>query len=70
MQLNDKEENKIMAKNSTVLITGPSTAIGATYADRFARRGHALVLVARDKQRMEALAKQLRDDTGVAVDIT
>lgn len=58
-----------MSKNSTVLITGASTGIGATYADRFARRGHALVLVARDKQRMEALAKQLRDETGVAVDI-
>lgn len=58
-----------MAKNTTVLITGASTGIGATYADRFARRGHALVLVARDKQRMEALAKKLRDETGVAVDI-
>jgi NADP-dependent 3-hydroxy acid dehydrogenase YdfG len=40
----------------TVLITGASTGIGATYADRFARRGHDLVLVARDRKRMEALA--------------
>ena len=36
----------------TILITGASTCIGATYADRFARRGHDLVLVARDKARM------------------
>ena len=50
-----------MATNPTVLITGASTGIGATYADRFARRGHALVLVARDKSRMEALAAQLHE---------
>lgn len=58
-----------MAKNPTVLITGASSGIGATYADRFARRGHDLVLVARDKERMEALAARLRDETGVAIDI-
>jgi short-subunit dehydrogenase len=62
-------ETKIMAENSTVLITGASSGIGATYADRFARRGHDLVLVARDKQRMEALAARLRDETGVAIEI-
>jgi short-subunit dehydrogenase len=54
---------------SAVLITGASSGIGATYADRFARRGHDLVLVARDKGRMETLAKRLRAETGVAIDI-
>lgn len=54
---------------STVLITGASTGIGATYADRFARRGHDLVLVARDVARMEALATRLTAETGVAVDV-
>lgn len=58
-----------MTSNSTVLITGASTGIGATYAQRFARRGHNLVLVARDKARLETLAAQLREETGVAVDI-
>jgi len=53
----------------TILITGASTGIGATYADRFARRGHDLVLVARDEVRMKALADQLRSETGVAIDI-
>lgn len=52
-----------------VLITGASTGIGATYADRFAHRGHDLVLVARDTTRMQALAERLRQQTGVAVDI-
>ncbi len=56
-------------KLPAVLITGASTGIGATYADRFARRGHDLVLVARDAGRMEALAAGLRKETGVAVDI-
>jgi hypothetical protein len=53
----------------TALITGASSGIGATYADRLARRGHDLVLVARDKDRMDAIAARLRDETGVAIDI-
>jgi short-subunit dehydrogenase len=53
----------------TVLITGASAGIGATYADRFARRGHDLVLVARDKLRLDSLAARLHADYGVAVDI-
>jgi short-subunit dehydrogenase len=58
-----------MTSHSTVLITGASTGIGAIYADRFARRGHDLVLVARDKARLETLAARLREETGAAVDI-
>lgn len=58
-----------MRQRSTVLITGASSGIGAVYADRFARRGHDLVLVARDKARLDALAARLRADTGVAIDV-
>ncbi|MDR7259903.1 short-subunit dehydrogenase [Sphingomonas sp. BE270] len=58
-----------MAAIPSVLITGASTGIGAIYADRFAQRGHDLVLVARDRSRMEAVAARLRQETGVAVDI-
>ena len=53
----------------TVLITGASTGIGSVYADRFARRGHDLVLVARDEVRMKALAARLQGEAGVSVDI-
>src|SRR5215510_8696951 len=58
-----------MPNERSVLITGASTGIGAVYADRFAKRGHDLVLVARDRVRMEALADRLREETSVAVDI-
>jgi uncharacterized protein len=58
-----------MTSKPSVLITGASTGIGAMYADRFATRGHDLVLVARDNIRMEALAARLRRETGVQVDI-
>lgn len=55
--------------SSTVLITGASTGIGAVYADRFAGRGHDLVLVARNHDRMQALSDRLRAEYGVAVDL-
>ncbi|MFJ4145239.1 SDR family NAD(P)-dependent oxidoreductase [Pseudomonas sp. NPDC089734] len=58
-----------MSTLPTVLITGASSGIGATYAQRFARRGHDLILVARDKARLEALATRLREESGVAVEV-
>ena len=51
----------------TALITGASSGIGAVYADRLARRGHDLILVARDETRLNALAGRLRATYGVAV---
>lgn len=58
-----------MSTTPTALVTGASSGIGATYADRLARRGHDLVLVARNKARLEALAERLRTETGVSIDI-
>ncbi|MDX0312565.1 SDR family NAD(P)-dependent oxidoreductase [Sinorhizobium meliloti] len=58
-----------MTSKPSVLITGASTGIGAAYAERFAARGHDLVLVARNTARMETLADRLHQETGVAIDI-
>ena len=49
------------------VITGASRGIGAGYADRLARRGYDLILVARDRGRLDELAATLRDETGRTV---
>ena len=53
----------------TAVITGASAGIGAVYADRLAKRGYDLILVARDKSRLANLAQRLRDTTGRSVEM-
>jgi len=53
----------------TAIVTGASSGIGAVYADRLARRGYDLILVARNGARLETLAQSLRSSTGRSVDL-
>jgi short-subunit dehydrogenase len=53
----------------TALVTGASTGLGAVYADRLAKRGYDLVLVARDEARLKALAERLRAQAGVRAEV-
>lgn len=53
----------------TALVTGASSGIGAVYADRLAGRGYDLILVARSKDKLDALAKHITDATGRHVSI-
>ena len=49
------------------LVTGASTGIGAIYADRLAKRGYDLIVVARNQKRLAALADRLATESGRTV---
>ncbi len=55
--------------SSVALISGASSSIGAIYADRLAHRGYDLVLVARNRQRLEIVSAQIARRTGRRIEV-
>jgi len=52
------------------LITGASAGLGVEFARQLSKRGHRLVLVARRKDRLDALAKELGNARAIAIDLS
>jgi len=55
---------------AVALITGASAGLGVEFARQLSRRGHALVLAARRKDRLDALAAELGNARAVAIDLS
>ena len=52
------------------MITGASAGLGVEFARQLSKRGHRLVLAARRKDRLDALAEELGDARAIAIDLS
>jgi uncharacterized protein len=57
-------------RRPVALITGASAGLGVEFARQLSKRGHRLVLAARRKDRLDALAKELGNSRAVAIDLS
>ncbi|MFK3796034.1 MULTISPECIES: SDR family NAD(P)-dependent oxidoreductase [unclassified Pseudomonas] len=56
-------------QKGTAVVTGASTGIGEIYAERLADRGYDLILVARNRAKLNQTAARISDRTGRAVEV-
>jgi short-subunit dehydrogenase len=57
------------SSKGVAVVTGASSGIGAVYADRLAKRGYDLILVARNEERLKAAARRIESETGRKVQV-
>jgi short-subunit dehydrogenase len=65
----ERKINMTSVSKGTALVTGASSGIGAVYAERLARQGYNLILVARSEGKLQQLADRLGKDTGRSVQV-
>ena len=63
----DRSAIEKAGRKSVTLITGATRGIGRSFAEEFAARGHALMLVARSGDELDALSAELSQKNGVDI---